>query len=131
MYILVCSFIPFYFYLHLDLFVYFVSYLLYSFTLMLFVFYFFFSSRRRHTICALVTGVQTCALPISSRLAGRMSGARLIIIPAQSITRLCRMEKSRPESPSRLKDSTKISEPWCIMKLRLLIPSKPSGICRG
>src|SRR3546814_2463559 len=27
--------------------------------------YFFFSSRRRHTICALVTGVQTCALPIS------------------------------------------------------------------
>src|SRR3546814_3923782 len=26
---------------------------------------FLFSSRRRHTICALVTGVQTCALPIS------------------------------------------------------------------
>src|SRR3546814_7923177 len=25
----------------------------------------FFSSRRRHTRCALVTGVQTCALPIS------------------------------------------------------------------
>src|SRR3546814_5637848 len=25
---------------------------------------FFCSSRRRHTICALVTGVQTCALPI-------------------------------------------------------------------
>src|SRR3546814_1433638 len=29
--------------------------------------FFFFSSRRRHTICALVTGVQTCALPISFR----------------------------------------------------------------
>src|SRR3546814_13639771 len=29
------------------------------------VFCFFFSSRRRHTRCALVTGVQTCALPIS------------------------------------------------------------------
>src|SRR3546814_20780095 len=28
------------------------------------VFFFFFSSRRRHTRCALVTGVQTCALPI-------------------------------------------------------------------
>src|SRR3546814_14245545 len=27
---------------------------------------FFFSSRRRHTRCALVTGVQTCALPISN-----------------------------------------------------------------
>src|SRR3546814_10995643 len=26
--------------------------------------FFFFSSRRRHTRCALVTGVQTCALPI-------------------------------------------------------------------
>src|SRR3546814_4010201 len=29
---------------------------------------FFFSSRRRHTRCALVTGVQTCALPIFLRL---------------------------------------------------------------
>src|SRR3546814_12314734 len=28
------------------------------------MFLFFFSSRRRHTRCALVTGVQTCALPI-------------------------------------------------------------------
>src|SRR3546814_11640179 len=30
------------------------------------MFFFFFSSRRRHTRCALVTGVQTCALPIST-----------------------------------------------------------------
>src|SRR3546814_5978088 len=37
-----------------------VFFLLYCF------FFFFFSSRRRHTRCALVTGVQTCALPISS-----------------------------------------------------------------
>src|SRR3546814_11713046 len=29
---------------------------------------FFFSSRRRHTRCALVTGVQTCALPIYRRI---------------------------------------------------------------
>src|SRR3546814_15514151 len=29
----------------------------------------FLSSRRRHTICALVTGVQTCALPIFARIA--------------------------------------------------------------
>src|SRR3546814_3420012 len=33
-----------------------------------FYFFFFFSSRRRHTRCALVTGVQTCALPIFSFL---------------------------------------------------------------
>src|SRR3546814_6029725 len=31
---------------------------------------FFFSSRRRHTRCALVTGVQTCALPILILLVG-------------------------------------------------------------
>src|SRR3546814_7026533 len=30
--------------------------------------WFVFSSRRRHTRCALVTGVQTCALPISGAL---------------------------------------------------------------
>src|SRR3546814_10802748 len=32
---------------------------------------FFFSSRRRHTRCALVTGVQTCALPISNEVLRR------------------------------------------------------------
>src|SRR3546814_1756146 len=31
---------------------------------------FFVSSRRRHTSCALVTGVQACALPISIRALG-------------------------------------------------------------
>src|SRR3546814_3669423 len=31
---------------------------------MMFQLFFFFSSRRRHTRCALVTGVKTCALPI-------------------------------------------------------------------
>src|SRR3546814_13097316 len=36
-----------------------------SVVVMFFLFFFFFSSRRRHTRCALVTGVQTCALPIS------------------------------------------------------------------
>src|SRR3546814_3912574 len=36
--------------------------------------WFFFSSRRRHTRCALVTGVQTCALPICSSV-WELSGA--------------------------------------------------------
>src|SRR3546814_10503762 len=38
---------------------------------------FFFASRRRHTRCALVTGVQTCALPICRQYPGaerRVSG---------------------------------------------------------
>src|SRR3546814_3014204 len=34
----------------------------------IYVYCFFFSSRRRHTRCALVTGVQTCALPIYGKL---------------------------------------------------------------
>src|SRR3546814_4363167 len=43
----------------------------------LLVFLFFFSSRRRHTRCALVTGVQTCALPIwASRIAHRQERLR-------------------------------------------------------
>src|SRR3546814_2597888 len=37
---------------------------------------FFFSSRRRHTRCALVTGVQTCALPISWK---RRSGGGCLV----------------------------------------------------
>src|SRR3546814_8545509 len=41
---------------------------------------FFFSSRRRHTRCALVTGVQTCALPIS----GGMVSAALTDIAGSS-----------------------------------------------
>src|SRR3546814_1376873 len=44
------------------------------------VFFFFFSSRRRHTRCALVTGVQTCALPISGILA---AGNRAMIKPSE------------------------------------------------
>src|SRR3546814_19920164 len=38
--------------------------------------YFFFSSRRRHTRCALVTGVQTCALPICTGGSCADSGLR-------------------------------------------------------
>src|SRR3546814_7372238 len=33
-----------------------------------------FSSRRRHSICALVTGVQTCALPISGSALKALEG---------------------------------------------------------
>src|SRR3546814_4146354 len=36
-----------------------------TFIVIMYLVWFFFSSRRRHTRCALVTGVQTCALPIS------------------------------------------------------------------
>src|SRR3546814_3756637 len=39
---------------------------------------FFFPSRRRHTKCALVTGVQTCALPIS-RFVGHRGKTRAAV----------------------------------------------------
>src|SRR3546814_2405294 len=38
---------------------------------------FFVSSRRRHTRCALVTGVQTCALPILPRVTPGETGVEL------------------------------------------------------
>src|SRR3546814_4691011 len=47
---------------------------------------FFFSSRRRHTRCALVTGVQTCALPISRTVRGLEAiSASFPPIPSESI----------------------------------------------
>src|SRR3546814_17913109 len=61
---------------------------------------FFFSSRRRHTRCALVTGVQTCALPIScARLAAKVLGRRaerpLPKPPTVAPTLRCRSEERR------------------------------------
>src|SRR3546814_6839632 len=48
-------------------------------------FFFFFSSRRRHTRCALVTGVQTCALPISQ---GTVFGKNISAGVINVVTRL-------------------------------------------
>src|SRR3546814_3566786 len=44
------------------------------------LFIFFFSSRRRHTRCALVTGVQTCALPILGTLWPKHEAFRLHLL---------------------------------------------------
>src|SRR3546814_3739258 len=49
--------------------------------------FFFFSSIRRHTRCALVTGVQTCALPILAHVDRRMQDAGLRHI-ASALARL-------------------------------------------
>src|SRR3546814_632819 len=43
-------------------------------------FCFFFSSRRRHTRCALVTGVQTCALPISGWFVPVTPGTKFVTL---------------------------------------------------
>src|SRR3546814_2365900 len=56
--------------------VYCVRIVMYDSPTALSVFVFFCSSRRRHTRCALVTGVQTCALPIGCQApaGGRAAG---------------------------------------------------------
>src|SRR3546814_8676946 len=69
----------------------------------IFSFFFFFSSRRRHTRCALVTGVQTCALPICCSLIASSPpnfwGARAIsprrTWPRRTNCRSCRSEERR------------------------------------
>src|SRR3546814_1708511 len=56
----------------------------------------FFSSRRRHTRCALVTGVQTCALPIYERL--RMVAHAVVGVPRLFVMR-ARLWVSRVAPP--------------------------------
>src|SRR3546814_2897994 len=51
-----------------------------SFQLPLLYVVFFFSSRRRHTRCALVTGVQACALPIYPRVQRQRTVPRSIFV---------------------------------------------------
>src|SRR3546814_2557914 len=64
------------------------------------LFSFFFSSRRRHTRCALVTGVQTCALPISRDRSGRHPVTITTPTPTPTPT---------PTSASRLWQATKLA----------------------
>src|SRR3546814_2962466 len=66
-------------------------------------FFFFFSSRRRHTRCALVTGVQTCALPIFPTAS---ASSRAIVVlpvpggPQRMIDDNCPAATMRPIAPS-------------------------------
>src|SRR3546814_11974748 len=65
--------------------------------------FFFFSSRRRHTRCALVTGVQTCALPIcrrAPRVNNTLPLAMSIVSASAYEVRILSTEKSgTPGSP--------------------------------
>src|SRR3546814_4788114 len=71
---------------------------------------FFFSSRRRHTRCALVTGVQTCALPIFELardgivLDQRLADSRVHLRPGQSI-------ELQPELAEHLDQGLEIRRP--------------------
>src|SRR3546814_2037023 len=63
---------------------------------------FFFSNRKRHSRWALVTGVQTCALPIWARRWGRRQAA---LRAAQFLARQC---QPRQGPPPRLADQAEV-----------------------
>src|SRR3546814_3271845 len=69
---------------------------------MLVFFVFFFSSRRRHTRCALVTGVQTCALPHAHCHAERLS---------PSLARLAKSDWCRHCGSGRMRKLHSFGEP--------------------
>src|SRR3546814_1040122 len=50
---------------------------------------FFFSSRRRHTRCALVTGVQTCALPICGETVAQIEATAAAMTNIENPAQLC------------------------------------------
>src|SRR3546814_3412988 len=92
---------------------------------------FFFSSRRRHTRCALVTGVQTCALPIwprsphfransSSSMTRRSNASRSICSPVErrysssgQSVQICRSEEHTSELQSLMRTSYAV---FCLKK---------------
>src|SRR3546814_9749178 len=64
--------------------------------------FFFFSSRRRHTRCALVTGVQTCALPIFGRSRGnRLRNAAAARVGEIAIGQIERQRKAEGRDDKR------------------------------
>src|SRR3546814_13357570 len=63
---------------------------------------FFFSSRRRHTRCALVTGVQTCALPISVLLGLGASVALATVAGTVAAVAVVGWEVARGRRPAPL-----------------------------
>src|SRR3546814_6016469 len=96
-----------------------VSCVLYNYIFVLF----FFSSRRRHTRCALVTGVQTCALPISpsaplqARRARRRRASRSATCP----------HRSRLQA-RRVAEASSLGAVWLVRQLPL-VPNRSRAVC--
>src|SRR3546814_19264691 len=81
--------------------------------------FFFFSSRRRHTRCALVTGVQTCALPIYVSL----PAFRPFSSPRASLPQALRQPRCLP--PFSPPASSRRVSPW--LRLPPARPRRPSS----
>src|SRR3546814_19879839 len=89
------------------------------------LFFFFFSSRRRHTRCALVTGVQTCALPIcpARSIAGKAPAAtqsrarpRLASSAASPELTPGRTALQAPQKTPRAANAARGAVPGCLRK---------------
>src|SRR3546814_3291253 len=89
---------------------------------------FFFSSRRRHTRCALVTGVQTCALPIYGRQGVRTNA----IAPGLIVTPIVREVASELISlVHRHTPSPELGEPEDIASLCAFLAADESKFVNG
>src|SRR3546814_2423013 len=90
---------------------------------------YFFSSRRRHTRCALVTGVQTCALPICLRMMANRVAVELMrpganqaaqideLVQAQDET-LALLERGNPARPLFLRSEERRGGNECVSTCR-------------
>src|SRR3546814_12818537 len=95
------------------------------------MFVFFFSSRRRHTRCALVTGVQTCALPIFARCAVMLRTNDSVVDRIVESIHVCfpRTHLALPRK-RHSKISTNVSATHCPSDSNLPHPSEEHGISR-
>src|SRR3546814_14004880 len=105
----------------------------------------FFSSRRRHTRCALVTGVQTCALPICA-IAAQIAEARDVLyfgrgtgypLALEGALKLDRKSVVEGKSVSvrvdlgrrRIMKKTTPAQPTCVTRQRLCILDDHNCVC--
>src|SRR3546814_7881668 len=92
---------------------------------------FFFSSRRRHTRCALVTGVQTCALPIyrpRTAIEGSQDSYQ-VALPYWREALAAQMERLSAAASSRFGPGTKQESSMLIEMVRQLC--EPDPMLRG
>src|SRR3546814_2902828 len=104
--------------------------------------FFCFSSRRRHTRCALVTGVQTCALPISFLWAITPKVEAIVgrpLLPSYSYFRtyqqgdVCRVHADRPACEHSVSLTLAYSDdkPWALAVANDAAPPEQRGTIRG
>src|SRR3546814_1459530 len=97
---------------------------------MLHDFIFFCSSRRRHTRCALVTGVQTCALPIFAFSARSLSICETMPVLSYSLPRLLRPTEALWMRSRRARLVSCDSGGWPVVLSRVMtyLPSSPRSL---